>query len=134
MKSSRGVLFWSPRVLCIVAILFISLFALDAFNSNETIWRQTGDFVIHLIPTFILLGLLIIGWKWELTGSVLFVIAGLLLSVLIFYHNYVVNHFTIRQCIEAVLLLGVPFVLVGLLFYFHYKKDHRRQQHSQINR
>ena len=55
MKTSLAVYHWLPRILCILSILFISMFALDAFAPNLTIWQQITDFLIHLIPSFILL-------------------------------------------------------------------------------
>jgi len=37
MKTTTKILYWSPRILCILAILFISIFALDAFEPGHTI-------------------------------------------------------------------------------------------------
>jgi len=62
--NKAKILFWLPRILCIIAILFISLFALDAFQPDLTIWQQLEAFLMHLIPSFILLILLLIAWKW----------------------------------------------------------------------
>ena len=70
MKTSIRLIHWIPRVICILAILFISMFAADAFAPELTIWQQLGAFLMHLIPSFILLALLIVAWKWELIGGV----------------------------------------------------------------
>ncbi|MCU0368442.1 MAG: hypothetical protein MUF39_06395, partial [Cyclobacteriaceae bacterium] len=48
------VVYWASRVLGILAILFISLFALDAFGSGLSIWQQIGGFLIHMIPSLAL--------------------------------------------------------------------------------
>jgi hypothetical protein len=53
MKTSIKVLHWTPRIICILAIVFISLFTLDSFRPDLTIWQQIGEFLIHLIPSFI---------------------------------------------------------------------------------
>jgi hypothetical protein len=50
MEKSIRVLHWVPRILCIMAVLFISMFALDAFSPGQTIWQQLGAFFLHLIP------------------------------------------------------------------------------------
>ena len=72
MKTSIRVFHWLPRIICILAILFVSLFAADAFAPGLTIWQQLGAFFIHLIPSFILLSLLIVAWKWELPTVLVF--------------------------------------------------------------
>lgn len=66
MKKSTKVLYWSPRVLAILAILFVSLFALDAFHPGKPLTQQLADFLIHLIPSFVLLTVLLLAWKREL--------------------------------------------------------------------
>jgi hypothetical protein len=73
-------LFWLPRMLCILASLFLSMFALDAFGPGMTLWQQIGGFLIHLIPSFILLTFLVVAWKWELIGGGLFVLIGLVFT------------------------------------------------------
>jgi len=65
MKTSIKILHWTPRIICILAILFISMFAIDSFAPDLTIWQQLGGFLIHLIPSFILIAILIIAWKWK---------------------------------------------------------------------
>ncbi len=63
MKNSIKIYHWLPRILCILAIFFVSLFALDAFTPELTIWQQTGAFLIHLIPSFILIILLFLAFN-----------------------------------------------------------------------
>lgn len=85
MKKSINLFHWVPRILCILAILFISMFALDSFTPGLTIWQQLGAFFIHLIPSYILIALLIIAWKWEYFGGIIFIVIGLGFSPVIFY-------------------------------------------------
>ncbi len=115
MKTSVKVFHWLPRVICMLAILFISIFAADAFESGLTIWQQLGAFFIHLIPSFILLALLIVAWKWEYVGGIIFILLGLGLSPFIFKHNYGMNH-SIGFSMVSVLLVTFPFVVAGILF------------------
>jgi hypothetical protein len=123
MKTSIKIIHWTPRVICILSILFISLFAADAFKGNDTIWLKIGGFFMHLIPTFVLIALLIIAWKWEYIGGILFTIIGLLTAPFIFMHNYNVNHFPIENCIGIVAIINLPFIIVGILFIIsHYMK------------
>lgn len=123
MKTTVMVFHWLPRIICILAILFISVFALDAFSPGLTIWQQLADFLMHLTPSFILILLLVIAWKWELTGGIIFTIIGLAMSPIIFLHNYRVNHFSIGQSIGIIMMITFPFVVVGVLFMIsHFKK------------
>ena len=115
MKSSIKLVYWLPRVLCILAILFISLFALDSFSPELTIWQQLGAFFIHLIPSFILLAFLLVAWKWELIGGIIFMVIGLGFSPLIFIHNYKMNH-SVGMSLGIITAITIPFVVVGLLF------------------
>ncbi len=122
--NKTKILFWLPRFLCIIAILFISLFALDAFEPDLTFWQQIGAFLIHLIPSFILIALLLIAWKWEYIGGIIFTILGLGFSPFIFKHNYEMNH-SIWMSMGIIAMITLPFVVVGILFimsYFQNKK------------
>lgn len=122
MKISLKVLHWLPRVICILAILFVSMFALDAFSPNLTIWQQIGAFIIHLIPSFILLMVLLIAWKWEFVGGIIFIVIGLGLSPFVFFHNYRMNQ-SIWMSIVIISVITLPFVIVGILFLIsHYRK------------
>ena len=126
MKTSIRLFHWLPRIFCILAILFISLFAADAFAPGLTIWQQLGNFLMHLIPSFILLFLLIVAWKWELIGGIIFTIIGLGLSPFIFIHNYNMNH-SVGMSFGIILAITFPFVVVGILFiisHFMKKKNH----------
>ena len=122
MRASTRLLHWLPRALCILAILFVSLFALDAFAPNLTIWQQWGAFLIHLIPSFFLLALLLIAWKWELAGGIALAGTGLVLSIPVFVLNYRRTH-SIGACLGIILMITIPFVVVGVLFIVsHYRK------------
>lgn len=126
MKMSEKLFYWLPRVLCIAAILFISLFALDSFEKGLTVWEQMTHLFMHLIPTFILTTFLIIAWKWELAGGIIFTLAGLIMSPLVFQLNHNRNQFSTAQSLNVVLIITVPFIVVGLLFLLSYYKKKRQ--------
>ena len=125
MKKSAHLIHWIPRILCILSILFVSLFAFDSFEPGRTIWQQLGAFAIHLIPSFILLALLIVAWNWEYVGGIIFVLIGLGFSPFIFSHNYAMNH-SVWMSLSVILVITFPFVVVGILFvisHFRKKRD-----------
>jgi len=125
MKTSTKVLYWAPRILCILAILFVSLFALDSFSSERTFWQNTAAFLMHLIPSFVLLAVLIISWKWEKVGGIILTIVGLAWTVFVFILNYKRTH-SVATSLLIILMVALPFVLAGILFilsYYSKKKE-----------
>lgn len=115
IETKIKVFHWIPRVLCILAIAFVSLFALDAFQSDLSIWEQLRDFAMHLIPSFVLVLFLLFSWKYEFIGGVIFVIIGVVLSPFIFRMNYNMNH-SIGTSLGVITLITFPFILVGAFF------------------
>jgi len=115
MKSNIAFFHWLPRILCILAILFISMFSLDAFEPGLTLGKQMWDFAIHLIPSFVLLVFLVVAWKWELVGGIIFILLGVGFSPFIFLLNYHRNH-SIGMSLGIIAAITVPFILIGLLF------------------
>ncbi len=126
MKTSTKLLHWIPRIICILAILFVSIFAADAFAPGLSIWQQLLAFVIHLVPSFVLLALLVIAWKWELTGGIVFTIIGLGLSPFIFFKNYQMNH-SVGLSLGIISMINMPFVIVGILFIVSYYRKKKLQ-------
>jgi prolipoprotein diacylglyceryltransferase len=132
MEKSISVFHWLPRIICMLAILFVSMFALDAFDPELTLWKQIGDFLIHLIPSYIMIALLVIAWKWEYVGGIIFTVIGFVFCVSVFLLNYNRNHFSIAQSIISTLIVAVPFVLVGILFMMsHNKKKQKNAEESK---
>lgn len=76
--SGARLLFWSPRILGILFIVFLSLFALDEFNGAYGFWHPILAFSLHLVPAFIVAAVLIVAWRWEWVGAALFSLAAAL--------------------------------------------------------
>ncbi len=124
MKSPLALFHWIPRILCILAILFISMFALDSFAPGQPVWQQIIGFLIHLIPSLILSAILIVAWKWEFTGGLIFILIGIICIPFIYSHNYSMNH-SIWLSAGIVMIINFPFVLVGLLFLISHRMKKR---------
>ncbi|MBE9469456.1 MAG: hypothetical protein IMY72_14210 [Bacteroidetes bacterium] len=115
MEKNIKIFHWLPRLMCILAIFFISLFAADSFSAGLTIWQQLGAFAIHLIPSFVLIILLLIAWKWEFIGGLIFILIGLGLSPFVYIQNYQMNH-SVWMSLGIIASITMPFVIVGILF------------------
>lgn len=63
---------WAPRILSLAFVGFLSLFALDVFTSPFE-WTMLLGFVIHLLPSFALLAIVLVAWRYPVVGAVAFV-------------------------------------------------------------
>ena len=132
MNTKIKLFYWLPQIICILAILFVSMFALDAFAPGPTIWQQLGAFLMHLIPSFVLIAFLMVAWKWELIGGIILLLTGLGLSPFIFLLNHNRNHFSVGASLMVVLLINIPFVLVGVLFIVSHFLKKKQLQETKI--
>lgn len=73
----KSFLYWFPRILAILFIGFISVFALDVFSEPQ--WLLA--LFVHLIPSYFLIAITVVAWKHEMLGGFLFLIAGLALLI-----------------------------------------------------
>ena len=129
MDTKEMIIHWSPRILGIGAILFVSMFSLDAFEPGLPLSRQLLNFMMHLIPSCVLLVLLIIGWKKPYLGGILFAIAGVVLSPFVYMINYNRTH-SIWISLTIILIITVPFIVVGILFLISHYQNRRKNLES----
>ncbi|MFC1754531.1 hypothetical protein ACFL96_14240 [Thermoproteota archaeon] len=108
IKNWMKALYWTPRVLCIIYILFLSMFAFDVFGEYGFPEVLVALFM-HLVPSLILVGLLIVAWKWEKIGGIVFLVMAVGFT-LFFNRNMELMGFIILSC---------PLLLVGALFLAH---------------
>jgi hypothetical protein len=104
------ILYWFPRILAILAILFMMMFSLDVFDGEEPIGRQLLGFLAHNIPAFILIIVLAIAWKYEIIGGMIFVL--LFIALGIFFKTFTGN--------SGSLIILIPFLLAGAMFILHH--------------
>ena len=107
-KPFKRLLFWTPRVFCILFALFVSLFALDVFGEGLGFWKTILALFIHLIPTYIVIAVLVAAWRWEWIGGVLFIFLGVL------YIDTWRGHWS------AYLVISGPLFLLGGLFFLNW--------------
>jgi hypothetical protein len=108
--TSRRLLFWTPRILCILFAVFLSLFALDVFDEHLGFWKTLLALAIHLVPTWIVLGVLALTWRREWVGAILFNLLALW---------YLVTAWG-RFHWSAYALISGPLCVVGILFLLNW--------------
>jgi hypothetical protein len=122
-KKANKFLFWTPRVLSIILIIFLTLFSLDIFGNGYSFWEIVLGLFMHNIPSVILIIILIISWKKEIVGAFAFLSGGLA------YIGIIINN-TINSGFELYYLIWVfqisgPAFLIGILFWINWKKKNK---------
>lgn len=105
-------LYWSTRILAILAILFFFLFSFDCFEGGS-IKQQITCFLMHNIPAFILIIILLIAWRYEMIGGVMFIFAAFAGSI--FFRVFAGNPWGL-VVISPLLLIGTLFILQDGMF------------------
>jgi hypothetical protein len=125
LKSTtmNKILFWIPRLLTIIFILFLGMFALDVFDGNESLIKKMGGFLIHLIPNFVMILILIVAWKHEWVGTIAFSLAGIAYIVMFWGRFPVVTYLTISG----------PLFLIAVLFWLNWNNRKKLNNEKTIN-
>lgn len=105
-QVTKRIIFWAPRILCLLFALFLSLFALDAFNEEHGFWENVLGFFIHLIPVYIVILFSILAWKWEWIGALVF------MALALFYAFQVWG----REHWSALVIISGPLLVIGILY------------------
>jgi hypothetical protein len=104
-KILRQTLFWLPRGMGIVFVLFLSIFALDIFDTGLNFWETILGLFMHLIPSIVLAIAVAASWRHEWVGAAVFM-------------GWTVFYVTVMRGFDWIayaLIAGIPFG-VGVLF------------------
>lgn len=110
-------IYWTPRVLSISFIIFLSLFSLDVISSGLTAKEIIIGLFMHNIPSLVLLILLIISWKYEIVGGIAFLLAGIL--YIIFASHAAITWY---MALSWSLIIAGPAFFIGILFMINWSK------------
>jgi hypothetical protein len=106
-----------PRVLSIAFIAFLSLFALDVFSEGYGFLETIAALFMHLIPSFVLIGVLALAWRWEFIGAALFGAAGTFYLV-----SVVGESLPAAAKLSRSLIIAGPAFLIAILFLANWLK------------
>ncbi|MBW2997779.1 hypothetical protein KY349_05560 [Candidatus Woesearchaeota archaeon] len=107
-KRWQTVLHWAPRILGILFAIFVSIFALDVFGQDQAFWQTVVALIMHLVPTYIVVLLLLLSWRQEFIGGVNFVALSAL-YLLLFRGQHILTY----------ILISGPAFLIGALFIWN---------------
>ena len=122
MQKNNKFVFWTPRILSIILVLFLTIFSGDVFDENLGFWQTILGLLIHNIPSMLLAVIIWISWKYEIVGGVAFILAGiahLIFSVARVDYEpwYISSAFS--------LIIDVPAFLIGTLFLIGWFKKRK---------
>ncbi len=104
-----------PRILSMIFILFLAMFSLDVFEGNYGFWGTALALFMHNIPSLALLVVLLISWKYEIFGGIVFILAGI---AYIFMTASRVSEWYI--VLSWSMIIAGPAFLIGILFLINW--------------
>ena len=114
MKTTQRLMFWTPRLLGLAVSLFLAVFALDAFSEPRPPADAILDFLIHLLPSLVVVSLVAASWRREWIGAVAFAILGMVYAAT-----------TARGHMDWIVLISGPLLLVSALFLWNWLNQRR---------
>jgi len=132
MGVKKKVLYWFPRILSIIFILFLSVFSFDVFDSCNGFFDCALGLFMHNIPSIVLLILLIISWKHEIVGGIVFILAGALYMGMILV-RMLANPFEWYMLSYSMIIAG-PAFLIGVLWILNWKNRKKLKKNNRKNR
>ncbi len=115
-KKISKFVYWAPRILSAIFILFLALMSLDVFSPELSFWQILAGLFMHNIPALVLLVVLLVAWKYEIVGGIAFILAGLLYIAIL-----MTNPFEWYMLAWALQISGIAF-LIGILFIINWYK------------
>jgi hypothetical protein len=109
-ETTKRVVFWTPRIICIAFAVFLSIFAMDVFSMPVDFWHKALALLVHLIPTALVLIALTVGWRREWIGAVVFP----LLAVFHLVTKWGQFHWSAYAVIDG------PLLLMAILFWVNW--------------
>jgi CHASE2 domain-containing sensor protein len=115
MTRRDRLLLWSPRILGIAVSVFMSLFALDAFERGKPLASVLTDFAMHLVPAAVVLAIVALSWRRPWIGGVAFVLLGAAYGPTVCFR------------LDWTLPISGPLLTAGILFLWSWRR------HPQLN-
>jgi len=110
-------IYWTPRLLSILFIIFLALMSLDVISPELSVGQIALGMLVHNIPTIIMLVILIISWKREVVGGIAFILAGL--AYIIFTTQANLPWYLVLSWSSTI---AAPAIFIGILFLLNWFK------------
>lgn len=108
----KKVVYWTPRVLAILFTLFIMMFSLDVFDGTSSLADQLIGFLMHNLPAFGIILIIVLSWKKDIFGMIGFALVAIGLFMMVMGSNPPVG----SAVNPAVFIISGPALLISLLY------------------
>ena len=116
---------WIARVPAVLYALFLMLFSFDVFGGAGVTAKEIGAFLLHCVPSFLILLLVFVTWKRpRLTGLFFILLAAGFAVYFLFTKQRDVASYYLLSVIPAA--VGVIYLLCGIA-----KKDAAQEEKAQ---
>ncbi|MFA6194328.1 MAG: hypothetical protein WC719_01105 [Patescibacteria group bacterium] len=117
-ENNNKFIYWAPRILSIIFILFLAMFSLDVFGTGLGFWATAEALFMHNLPALILLVVLLISWKYEIVGGIAFILAGVAYISMLLLN---VGRFEWYALSYSLIIAG-PAFFIGILFLIDWRR------------
>jgi len=121
VKEVNRFIYWTPRILSIVFIIFFALMSLDVMALELSLWESIVGLLMHNIPTIIMLIVLLIAWKYEIVGGIAYLLGGLAYIIMTTQAEipwYIALSWSLN--------IAGPAFLIGVLFLINWYKKRQK--------
>jgi hypothetical protein len=122
MKKINSFIYWTPRILAILFICFLAMLSLDVFEEGMSAGEITQGLLMHNIPVFILIAVLIVSWKYEIVGGIIFILAGLLYMGMTVFATTRSGGLPWYIALSWIVQISGPAFIAGILFFINWQK------------
>lgn len=91
--------------------------SLDVFETAEGFWQTALALFMHNIPALLLLGIVVLAWRYEMIGAIGFILGGIVYMIAVLR-----NPFEWYYLAWIVQISGIAFFIGGLFLIGWYKK------------
>ncbi len=132
MTKINKFIFWTPRILSILFVTFLSLMSLDVFDMKLGFLGTILGLFMHNIPSMILLIVLIISWKHEIAGGIAFILAGIVYIIWVLM-SIISTGFKGYYLAWIIQISGIAF-LVGILFLIGWRQKKKSGKKIELSK
>lgn len=107
---------WIPRILSLLLIGLLVMLSFDVFN--QPTWKEVLiGFIIHNIPSMILILLTILAWRRPWIGGLTYLSGGLLYVYIAFTRMT----FSPEDALIASMILSLPALIIAALYFLDWR-------------
>jgi len=106
------IIHWAPRIAAVVIIFFVGLFSLDVFEMQGSPLQLISAFIMHSIPSIVMIVILLFAWNRPVVGFITFLLVGLFFLRFLFGGINNLPNF---------LVFSGPMLLISAMFYLDWR-------------